>query len=75
MLKPDQIPDEAVEAAAKELAYTNGWRNQQGVEVCKPVVKDIIAAAINAWPGVSRLHRDCDKPHVTLPLTHEARNE
>lgn len=52
MIRPDQIPDAVVEAAAKELAHTNGWRNQQGIEVCKPVALELIAAALNAWPGL-----------------------
>ena len=51
MLKAEHIPTEVVEAAAKELAYTNGWRNQQGIDVCKPVARDILAAALSAWPG------------------------
>jgi hypothetical protein len=52
VITAEQIPDEVVEAAAKELAYTNGWRNEQGIAACEPVARDIIAAALNAWPGV-----------------------
>lgn len=87
MIKPEQVPDEVVEAAAKELAHTNGWRNQQGVEVCKPVVIDIIAAALNAWPGI-KLENLCgwvmdgpDLPYVEetasiiLPLPQEGGDE
>jgi len=51
MVDPKQIPDEVVEAAAKELAYTNGWRNEQGIAVCEPVARSIIAAALAAWPN------------------------
>ena len=68
MIKPDMIPNEVVEAAAKELAYTNGWRNQQGVEVCKPVVIDIIIATLNAWPGMQH------KPYWEF-RTHEKHTE
>lgn len=71
MLKPEQVPDEVVEAAAKELAYTNGWRNQQGIDVCKPVVLEIIAAAITAWPGAAVCHYtigDDEGYEMVLPL-------
>jgi hypothetical protein len=73
MIRADMIPDEVVEAAAKELAYTNGWRNQQGIEVCKPVVKDIIAAALSAWPdvGLSQFHEHA----IILPLPQEKSDE
>ena len=43
MLKPEQIPAEAVEAARKFMrlqALSDEW------------IDDLLAAAINAWPGV-----------------------
>jgi hypothetical protein len=74
MIRADQIPPEVVEAAAKELAYTNGWRNQQGIEVCKPVVKDIIAAALSAWPEGFTDTLEV-RQTIILPLPQEARDE
>ncbi|MEN6302275.1 MAG: hypothetical protein ABFD96_06080 [Armatimonadia bacterium] len=72
-----QIPDEVVEAAAKELAHTNGWRNQQGIYVCEPVARDIIVAALSAWPGASRKQSNehvalfNPDPALILPLPKE----
>ena len=74
MLRPDQIPAEAVEAARKFMrlqALSDEW------------IDDLLAAAINAWPGV-KLENLCgwvmdgpDLPYVEetasiiLPLPRE----
>ena len=71
------IPPEAVEAAAKELADTNGWRNEQGVYACRPVAEAILRAGIAAWPGVHVFDRkvECEGDYVNLPLPQETRDE
>lgn len=74
MIRSDQIPPEVVEAAAKELAYTNGWRNQQGIDVCKPVARDILYALLSAWPGVtttSWFENGTRKAVLNIPLPQE----
>jgi hypothetical protein len=48
MIRPDQIPDEVVKAALNEW-----WRNGARWS-------DVVAAAINAWPGAERVFR---QPH------------
>lgn len=55
MIKPDQIPDEVVEA------YNNAWASPA----------ELIAAALNAWPGVKvePTHEGYPAwPHIILPL-------
>lgn len=69
MLKPDQVPKEAVEAARKFMrlqALSDEW------------IDDLLAAAINAWPGmVTFTHEDDpdDPPHIILPLNTEPRDD
>jgi hypothetical protein len=61
MIRPDQIPDEVVEAAAVQIS--NGR-----------TVAQAIAAALNAWtgmavfPGMQHGRRETP-PHIILPLT------
>lgn len=67
MLKPEQIPDEVVEAAV-------AMRDRGGS------MSDIIRTALNAWPGMSDIpsnQADGDLyPRVIhLPLPQEAGNE
>ena len=47
MIKPDQIPDEVVEALHTSLA------DDAGVLVPKSDCVTAIAAALSAWPGVT----------------------
>lgn len=68
MIKPEDIPPEVVEAAF--VSFTTGLRDTWRQELC-----DAIAAALNAWPGVSRLHRDWDKPHIILPVPQKETSE
>ena len=42
MIKPEQIPDEVVEAAAMQLPGMAGYQRY---------VRAALAAALNAWPG------------------------
>jgi len=56
MLKPEQIPDEVVEAAARALA-DDAKLNWDDVPYAHNVMRGeagaAIAAALNAWPGAS----------------------
>lgn len=52
MLKPEQIPDEAVDAAV-------AMRDRGGS------MKDIIRTAINAWPGMYKPEIDPQFPFAT----------
>lgn len=64
MIKPEQIPREAVRAAMTE------WEEPKATE------RDIIAAAINAWPGmrVSTLFPPNDL-FAVLPLPPEKNDD
>ena len=57
MIKPEQIPDEVVKKVAGEWLMGASWPN-------------IIAAAINAWPGA---WGECDfaSEWISLPLTED----
>ena len=72
MIDPKQIPDEVVKAGAKELAHTNGWRSPQGIYACEPVARDIVAAALAAWPNAiltsTADHLLVARPALILPL-------
>ena len=72
MITADQIPPEVMEAGAKLLAATNGWKHDNAVDICKPVVLEIIAAAIAAWPGMEqRVWWNPGGPQIILPLPQE----
>jgi hypothetical protein len=75
MIKPDMIPDEVVEAAAKHISeadmedYPNYWKKQ---------LRASIAAALNAWPFGAVCHytiKDTEGWELVLPLPQEARDE
>lgn len=76
MIKPEQIPDEALEAAARSIAaIENGddsiWDAYIGC------AEYAIAAAINAWPGMS-MERESHKAKwssVLLPLPQEKNDD
>ena len=61
MIKPEQIPQEAVDAAIVKYAFEGrrGWN-----------MFEVIAAAINAWPGA---WGECDfaSEWISLPLTED----
>ncbi len=50
MIDPAQIPDEAVEAAARDMALTE-WGDTEMWDVFTKRAESAIAAALNAWPG------------------------
>ena len=67
MLKPDQIPKEAIDAATRRC----------GCGTCRKAAREEIASALNAWPGVGV------RPHtvttfascIILPLPQDASDE
>ena len=64
MIKPDQIPDEVVEALHTSLA------DDAGVLVPKGDCVAAIAAALTAWPGVFLY--PMNKTRLVLPLPQGA---
>jgi hypothetical protein len=60
MIKPEQIPDEVVEAFVDAYYAKDMTR------------KAAIAAAINAWPGIE-IHTDGTEDWIELTLTQESR--
>lgn len=71
MIRPDQIPDEAVEAAAKELARLNC---DEWWTLYMRRARAAIAAALEAWPGAEREVYANAEEGIFLPLT-EASDE
>ena len=75
MIKPEQIPDEVVEAAAKaayENQRTRKWDRcgYVGQQQLRRDARAAIAAAINAWPGMEE--RPTFEPsRIILPLLQE----
>lgn len=65
------IPPEALEAAAKEIADANGWRDERGVMVCREVARATILAALTAWPGMHMKMFAVGGDLVLLPLPQE----
>lgn len=67
MIKPDMIPDEAIMKAALER-----WGVNQPTKWEKDTCRIIIAAALNAWPGMKACEEDDLGPAcLILPLTQE----
>lgn len=83
MIKPEQIPDDVVEAAAKHSADQEGYdwlflredsRNRYLIKA-----RSTLAAALAAWPMAATAHRtkwkdgiDCEVPcALILPLPKE----
>jgi hypothetical protein len=57
MIKPEQVPEEAVKAFKDK----DRWSKEDWERKC-------IAAAINAWPGLTTDHRFVDPKVICLPL-------
>lgn len=70
MIKPEQIPDEAVEAAAYFLPGYHPTRLHN-------YVRTAIAAAINAWPNACRIEFDdwveMVEGEIVLPAPQEGK--
>lgn len=85
MIKPDMIPDEVMEAAAKALCSEDCgglhiWHeiSPKSRHRYERQARAAIAAALNAWPGVVNYRGGWEpvvhnnrKPHLILPLTQE----
>ena len=56
MIKPEQIPDEVVEAALKK----------------RGLMREAIAAALNAWPGMEIEMVFVEEGYLILPLPKES---
>lgn len=62
MIKPEQVPDEAMNALLMALRIRKGG-------------KDAIAAAINAWPGMEIEMVGESDDFLILPLSQEVGDE
>ena len=79
MLKPEQIPDEVVEAAARAAWKLKDQRLWEILKATQPNWRDeareALAAAINAWPGAvwreSGVGREIVSRRIVLPLPPE----
>ena len=79
MLKPEQIPDEVVEAAARAAWKLKDQRLWEILKATQPNWRDeareALAAAINAWPGVATgapwIIGVKNIPSIILPLPPE----
>jgi len=65
MIRPEQIPEEVVEAAAREIAMAHGV-SETAWEAWTLDGRAVAAAVITAWPGV--MH-DCDSRSGTDKIT------
>jgi hypothetical protein len=70
MIKPDQIPDEVVEAAARAAWKLKDQRLWETLKATQPNWRDeareALAAALNAWPGAFLY--PLNKTRLILPL-------
>ena len=76
MINPAQIPDEVVEAAALSICRDNGWPDSRA-SFCTEVARAAIAAALNAWPGMTLHQQDinAEYSYFVLPLPQEASDD
>jgi hypothetical protein len=85
MIRPDQIPDEVVEAGARSFCYhytgKSGDERQRGVigdgsddfpfwKSFEQMARAAIAAAINAWPD-AEMRPTFNPSRIILPLPRE----
>ena len=80
LIKPDMIPDEVVEAAAKaayENQRTRKWDRcgYVGQQQLRRDARAAIAAAINAWPGAEVVEWYHADKTLILPLPQDPRDE
>ena len=60
MIKPDQLPDEVVLAARDVFMRSQDHISEN--------IRAAIAAALNSWPEVERIHRSEDEKLFTILL-------
>ena len=74
MIKPEQIPDEAIEAAARAFACKEDGDDFVW-DAYIPYAEYAIAAAINAWPDKSTGVMHWGQKYVSLMLPQEKNDE
>lgn len=82
MIRPDQIPDEVVEAVAmvlhanNELLYDVSWDDlgDYDKDAYREEARAAIAAALNAWQGME-MRPTFNPSRIILPLTQESPND
>ena len=69
MIKREQIPTAAIAGMKKSHRWSDFWSDDEA--------KDLVAAAINAWPGMhcSEAHVPGWNVHIELPLLEEEAND
>ena len=68
MIKPEQIPDEAIKKAIKAYDDADGQQDRW--------MREAIAAAINAWPGaVLKIGLSWPENFIDLPVPKEKNND
>lgn len=72
MIKPEQIPDEVVEKAAKAMYAAEPWSTFWSIEDARSLSRAAIAAAINAWPGMEIETVFVEEDYLILPLRKES---
>ena len=74
MIDPAQIPDEVVEAAARAIGEETYVGNKQTL---RDAGRAAIAAALNAWPGMTLHQQDinAEYSYFVLPLPQEVSDE
>jgi hypothetical protein len=78
LIKPDMIPDEVVEAAAKAIAEDAklNWDDvPYAHNVMRGEARAAIAAAFNSWPGAEVVAWYWADKTLILPLPAEASDE
>ena len=88
MIRPEQIPDEVVEAAASDIVQTlqsiaseNGLTMagiEEAMDGFREVARASIVAALNAWPNVmttSWFENSVRKAVLNIPLPPEASDD
>ena len=72
MIRPDQIPDEVVEAAARVFVEVYGiaWDDAYEADRADSLIeaRAAIAAALNAWPGAWHIRPVDFEEKLILPL-------
>ncbi len=78
MIRPDQIPDEVVEAAAMAFAYHEGYTwGSSGLDhdAILETARALIGHGLRAWPEAwTSKEMIGGQPYLLLPLTQEKHN-
>lgn len=79
MIRPEQIPDEVVKAAARKQAELDNveWQtlNDVAIKLRCDHARAVLAAGLVAWPGsVQNFNWDGSRWRIVLPMTQEKSN-